>query len=103
MTRSAHTTPPADAAARRRAPSVLAYSVDQVPPFDAAFYDRARTGLTKTSELIVAPREAATFTVPARHLTKGINVLELEDLMPRTFGVQLHVSSLDLAPACAAP
>jgi hypothetical protein len=49
------------------------------------------------------PGRTATFTVPARHLTKGVNVLELEDLMPRTFGVQLHVSSLDLAPACAAP
>jgi hypothetical protein len=49
------------------------------------------------------PGRTATFTVPARHLTKGVNVLELEDLMPRTFGVQLQVSSLDLAPACAAP
>jgi uncharacterized protein YcgI (DUF1989 family) len=74
MTRSAHTTPPADAAARRRAPSVLAYSVDQVPPFDAAFYEKARTGLTKVSELIVAPREAASFTVPAGHFFRIVSV-----------------------------
>ena len=35
MTRSAHTTPPPDAAARRSAPAVLTYSVEQLPPFDA--------------------------------------------------------------------
>jgi uncharacterized protein len=74
MTRSAHTTPPPDAAARRRAPAVLAYSVDQVPPFDAAFYDGARAGLTKISELTVPPREAAAFTVPAGHFFRIVSV-----------------------------
>jgi uncharacterized protein YcgI (DUF1989 family) len=74
MTRSAHTTPPPDAAARRLAPAVLAYSVDQVPPFDAAFYDKARTGLTKISELTVAPREAASFNVPAGHFFRIVSV-----------------------------
>jgi uncharacterized protein YcgI (DUF1989 family) len=74
MTRSAHTTPPPDAAARRLAPAVLAYSVDQVPPFDAAFYDKARTGLTKVSELTVAPREAASFNVPAGHFFRIVSV-----------------------------
>ena len=58
MTRSAQTTPPPDAAARRKARPVTAYAVDQLPPFDAAFYDAARVRLTKVSELIVPPREA---------------------------------------------
>ena len=44
MTRSAHTTPPPDAAARRQAPAVLAYSVEQLPPYDAAFYDARAPG-----------------------------------------------------------
>jgi uncharacterized protein len=74
MTRSAHTTPPPDAEARRRVPSVLAYSVDQVPPFDGAFYDKARTGLTKLSEVIVPPREGRTFAVPAGHFFRIVSV-----------------------------
>ena len=39
MTKFAHTTPPLDAAARRKAPPVLTYSVEQLPSFDAAFYN----------------------------------------------------------------
>jgi len=39
MTKPAHTTPPPDAATRRRAPPVLTYSVEQLPWFDTAFYN----------------------------------------------------------------
>jgi uncharacterized protein len=74
MTRSAHTTPPPDAAARRKVPAVLAYSVDQVPAFDTAFYGSARSELTKVSELIVPPREAGTFAVPAGHFFRIVSV-----------------------------
>ena len=38
MTKPLHTTPPADVAARRRAPPVLTYSIEQLPLFNAAFY-----------------------------------------------------------------
>ena len=65
MTKSAHTTPPPDAAARRKAPPVLTYSVEQLPAFDAAFYDGARTELSKVAELRVPPRDAKAFEVPA--------------------------------------
>lgn len=44
-----------------------------------------------------------TFTVPAEHLTKGVNILELQDMLPRASGSRLRVSSLDLEPACPSP
>ena len=43
--------------------------------------------------------KTATFTVPADHLTKGINVVEVENLLPRATGSRLRVFSLDLAAA----
>ena len=51
MTRPANTTPPPDAAARRKAPPILTYSVERLPPFDAAFYDGARAEVSKVAEL----------------------------------------------------
>jgi hypothetical protein len=54
-----------DAAARRNAPPVLTYSVEQLPAFDAAFYDGARTELSKVAELRVPPRDAKAFKAPA--------------------------------------
>jgi hypothetical protein len=44
-----------------------------------------------------------TFTVPAKHLTKGVNILEVQVMLPRAFGFRLRASSLDLEPACTAP
>ena len=61
MTKPAHTTPPPDAAARRRALPVLTYSVEQLPSFDAAFYNGARAELSKVTELTVPPRDAKAF------------------------------------------
>jgi uncharacterized protein len=58
-------TAPIDAAERRKATPVPVYPVEGLPPFDAAFYDGARAGLTKVSELLVPPRDARAFTVPA--------------------------------------
>ena len=68
MMKPAYTTPPPDAAARRRAPPVLTYSVDQLPSFDAEFYNAARAELSNVAELMVLPREAMAFEVPAGHL-----------------------------------
>ena len=58
MTKSARTTPPPDAAARRKAPPVLTYSVEQLPSFDAAFYNEVRAEVSKVAELTVPPRQA---------------------------------------------
>ncbi len=74
MTRSAHRAAPSDAAARRRAKAVVVYSVEHLPPFDAAFYERARSALTKVSELAVPPREARAFSVPAGHFFRVMSV-----------------------------
>ena len=74
MTKPPHTTPPADAAARRRAPPVLTYSVEQLPSFDAAFYNGARAELSKVAELTVLPREAKAFEVSAGHFFRIVSV-----------------------------
>ena len=74
MTKPAHTTPPPDAAARRRAPPVLTYSVEQLPSFDAAFYNLARAELSKVAELMVLPRDAEAFEVPAGHFFRIVSV-----------------------------
>ena len=74
MTRPAQTTAPPDAAARRLAPMVRTYSVEQLPAVDAAFYERARAGLAKVSELTVPPRDARAFTVPAGHVFRILSV-----------------------------
>ena len=44
-----------------------------------------------------------TFTVPAASLKPGVNVVEIENLLPRDFGSVLEVATLDLAPQCTAP
>jgi hypothetical protein len=89
------TLPPPDAAQRRSARPVICYSVDKLPPYDRAFYARARADLTKVSEIIVPPRDARTFSVPAGHVfriisTEGpqvgdLNLWNAHDLSERFF------------------
>ena len=67
-------TPPADAEARRARRPVVAYEVGSLPAFDAAFYDRARTGMEKSDEIIVPPRDARTFRVPAGHFFRIVSI-----------------------------
>ena len=47
---------------------MLTYSVVQLPSFDAAFYNAARSELSKLAELMALPRDATAFEVPAGHL-----------------------------------
>ena len=74
MTKSAHTTPPPDAAARRSAAPVLTYSVEQLPPFDARFYNGARAELSKVAELKVSARDARAFEVAAGHFFRIVSI-----------------------------
>jgi len=74
MTKPTATMSPPDAATRRAAKPVITYSVEHLPPFDAAFYERARTGFAKTAETVVAPREGRTFEVPAGHFFRIVSV-----------------------------
>jgi uncharacterized protein len=74
MTKPGHTTPPPDAAARRRAPPVLAYSVEQLPSFNAAFYNEVRAALSKVAEVTVPPRETKAFEVLAGYFFRIVSV-----------------------------
>jgi hypothetical protein len=43
------------------------------------------------------------FTVPAKHLVPGVNIVEIENMMPLVWGAPLFALSLDLANDCKAP
>jgi uncharacterized protein YcgI (DUF1989 family) len=66
--------PPADAARRRAAAVTVCYEVDRLPPFDRAFYEDARQGMRLAGEIVVPPRDAAAFTVPAGHLFRIVSI-----------------------------
>jgi uncharacterized protein YcgI (DUF1989 family) len=74
MQRAIRTTAPQDAAERRKATPVVVYAVDRLPPFDASFYDSARSEAKKISELMVPPREGSAFAVPAGHFFRIVSV-----------------------------
>ncbi len=74
MARSKQWPEPADAAARRAVRPVIVYAVDQVPRFDAAFYEKARATLTPVAEVLVPPRDARAFEVPAGHFFRIVSV-----------------------------
>src|SRR5207302_7881220 len=63
-----------DAATRRSAPPVIVYTVDKLPPYDRAFYESVRRDPVLVSEIIVPPREARTFMVPAGHLFRIVSI-----------------------------
>jgi uncharacterized protein len=67
MTSLSQLQPPIDADQRRAAKPIIVYAVDKLPAYDAAFYDNARAGMAKVGEMIVPPREARAFDVPAGH------------------------------------
>jgi uncharacterized protein YcgI (DUF1989 family) len=56
---------PADAETRRACAPVICYPTDALPKPDLALYAAARAEAVKTGEVLVPPREAACFTVPA--------------------------------------
>lgn len=58
---------PSDAAARRAVKPVICYPVGTLPQPDMQMLSGARESLTKTGEVLVPAREAATFQVPAGH------------------------------------
>ncbi|MFO0996827.1 MAG: DUF1989 domain-containing protein [Alphaproteobacteria bacterium] len=72
--RHPETPAPADAAARRDAKPVVAYTGDGLPAYDAALFEKARARMTKVSELTVPPRAARAFEVPAGHFVRIVSV-----------------------------
>ncbi|WP_227268903.1 urea carboxylase-associated family protein [Roseobacter weihaiensis] len=65
---------PADAAARRDVKPVICYPVETLPCPDMALYQGARRTAQKTGEIIVPPREARCFSVPAGHFFRIVSV-----------------------------
>jgi uncharacterized protein YcgI (DUF1989 family) len=74
MARRDEVKPPADAAQRRAAPPVIVYTGGNFPPYDSAFYAKARRGAEKIAEVIVPPRDGRAFTVPAGHFFRIVSV-----------------------------
>lgn len=68
------TQPPADAQARRESPAVVCYNVASVPRREDAFLAEWRAGLHVVDTVLVPPRDASTFTVPAGHGFRIISV-----------------------------
>jgi len=65
---------PADAPQRRAAEPVICYTAELLPEFDQAFYARVRNDPQKTDELIVPPRDARTFRIPAGCLFRIVSL-----------------------------
>jgi uncharacterized protein len=65
---------PKDAAARRAVNPVICYPVDTLHVPDMAGYERARATMTKVDEVLVPPRDASCFTVPAGHFFRIVSV-----------------------------
>jgi uncharacterized protein YcgI (DUF1989 family) len=65
---------PADAEARRAVKPVVCYPVETLPVPDMATLRQARETLTKIDEVVVPPREGATFSVPRGHFFRILSI-----------------------------
>ena len=63
-----------DAAARKAVYPVICYPVEGLPHPDLAAYRAAREGWSLTAEVLVPPREARCFDVPAGHFFRIVSV-----------------------------
>lgn len=68
------TTVPTDAARRRAVRPVVCYPVATLPAPDLPAYRAARAGWTQTASVLVPPREARCFDVPAGHFFRIVSV-----------------------------
>ncbi len=59
------TTPPADAEQRKSVEPVVCYPIDTLPPYDPAYFEKARENLKPVNSITIAPRDAETFEVSA--------------------------------------
>jgi uncharacterized protein YcgI (DUF1989 family) len=71
--RPEHPAPP-DAEARRAVAPVICYPTETLPSPDLVAYRAAREGAAKSSEILVPPREARVFRVPAGHFFRIVSV-----------------------------
>lgn len=98
---------PAASDDRRSTQPLVCYDVDCLPPYDEALYQRAKQGMKKVSEVLIPPRDAGSFEVPAGHFFRiisvegpqvgDLNLWNAKDLSERFFSGktrQLHASHL---------
>ncbi|MBZ6079127.1 urea carboxylase-associated family protein [Microvirga puerhi] len=86
---------PLDSGARRKIPPVICYPTDSLAPPDLPAYRAARDGWQKVDEVIVPPRDARTFEVPAGSFFRivsiegpqvgDLNLWSMQDLKERFF------------------
>jgi len=74
-TKPSEHTAPNDADQRRGVSPLVCYQVEQLPTYNADFYEQARSNMEKVDEVTVAPRDASAFHVPAGHFFR-INSVE---------------------------
>jgi len=65
---------PQDAQARRHLAPVVCYPSATLPAFDGAFYNAVREGMQLIESVLVPPRDARSFVVPAGHLFRIVSV-----------------------------
>lgn len=65
---------PADAAERRSAKPVTVYTLETLIPYDRAFYEGVRTDMELVDEIVVPPRDARAFEIPAGGLFRIVGV-----------------------------
>ena len=65
---------PDDAEHRRARPAVVVYPTGTLPQPDMGALERARQTLSKIDEIIVPPRDARAFTVPAGHFFRIVSI-----------------------------
>lgn len=65
---------PEDAHKRRSAKPVVCYEVSNLPAYDEDVYLNAKQGMKKISEVIVPPRDAASFEVPAGYIFRIVSI-----------------------------
>ncbi|MCP5086789.1 MAG: DUF1989 domain-containing protein, partial [Rhodobacteraceae bacterium] len=74
MKYQAQNTAPIDAKSRRSAEPVVCYPIDTLPAPDMALYSSARQNMTLIDTVIMPPRAAKCFHVPAGHFFRIISV-----------------------------
>ncbi len=89
------TNPPADAAARRAIAPVICYPNDSLPAPDMPLLAAARSTARKTGDVLIPPRDARCFEVPAGHFFRitsvegpqvgDLNLWNLHDLSERFY------------------
>lgn len=89
------TAAPSDAAARKAVKPVVCYPVESLPRPDLAAYRALRDDLDHVETIVVPPREAATWSVPAGHFCRilcsegpqvgDLNLFNANDLKERLY------------------